>query len=110
MKKRPAERDGDQSGGGADFGSVGLGLGESMLGVESIGMRVLALRSCGAYRVFRRLTMRGDLLSRVRVARSTALVRSSSLNHRVRHLGLPGGKGPGSGLCASQQLHVPGEG
>src|ERR1019366_1780093 len=62
------------------------------------------------YRLFRRLTMRGERRSRVLVARVRALAWSSSPNHRRRRLGRSGGKGPGSGLCAPQQFDVSFEG
>ena len=54
--------------------------------------------------------MRGrDLLS-VRVALSVAPCASTLRRKRWRSLGRCGGKGPGSGLFAAQQLYVAGEG
>src|SRR5205814_8929828 len=86
------------------------GRGPSATGVKSEGTRVGALRSCGAYCELRRLTMRGERLSIVLVARVRALAARSSRNHRSLRLGRSGGKGPGSGLCASQQFDMPLEG
>ena len=75
-----------------------------------MGTRVAAERSCGAYWLFRRLTMRGERRPWVLVARVRALACSNSRNHRRRRLGRPGGKGPGLGLCTPQQLDVSFEG
>ena len=75
--------------------------GATVAGVLSMGRRVRLWRSCGAYGELRRLTMRGERLFSVLVARSLALASSSSLNHRRARLGRSGGKGPGSGLCAA---------
>ena len=75
--------------------------GATVAGVLSMGRRVGLRRSCGAYGELRRLTMRGERLFSVLVARSLALASSSSLNHRRARLGRSGGKGPGSGLCAA---------
>ena len=46
----------------------------------------------------------------VLVACNLPLASSSSRNHRRARLGRSGGKGPGSGLCAAQQLQVSFEG
>ena len=54
--------------------------------------------------------MRGDLLLRVRVARSVAAASSRLWNQRARLLGRVGGKGPGEGLFAAKELQVPREG
>src|SRR6188474_1032298 len=78
--------------------------GATVTGVKSVGTRMGARRSCGAYCEFRRLTMRGERLSNVLVARMQALAARSSRNHRSLRLCRSGGKGPGAGLCASQQF------
>ena len=75
-----------------------------------MGTRVGLRRSCGAYWELRRLTMRGDRLFSVLVACRLALASSSSRNQRRARLGCSGGKGPGSGLCAAQELYVALEG
>ena len=64
------------------------------IGDGSKRMRVRALRSCGTYCELRRLTMRGERLLRVRVARRLAAASSNSRNHRRLRLGRSGGKGP----------------
>jgi hypothetical protein len=46
------------------------------------------------YCELRRLTMRGELLSIVRLARKLALASSSPASQRARFLGRSGGKGP----------------
>ena len=79
-------------------------------GVQSMGTRVAAVRSWGAYGEFRRLTMRGERRLIVLVARVRALAWSSSRNQRLRRLGRSGGKGPGLGLCAPQQFDMSFEG
>ena len=79
-------------------------------GVQSIGTLVATVRSWGAHCEFRRLTMRGDRRLVVLVARVRARVWGSSRNHRRRRLGRSGGKGPGVGLCAPEQLDVSLEG
>jgi hypothetical protein len=71
-------------------------------GAQSIGTRVVARRSNGAYLEWRRLTIRGERLFSVRVARIWPQASSSSLNHRRRRLGCAGGKGPGVGLRAAK--------
>src|SRR2546427_7965438 len=108
--KPPEGFDGDQ--GFARFVRVrrAHARGASATGVESIETRVGAPRSCEAYCEFRRLTMRGERLSSVLVARVWALAARSSRNHRSLLLGRSGGEGPGAGLCASQQFHMSFEG
>lgn len=86
------------------------GRGATATGVKSAGTRVGARRSCGAYCEFRRLTIRGERLSSVLVARMRAPAARSSWNHRSLRRGRSGGKGPGSGLCASQQFDMSFEG
>ena len=85
-------------------------LGSRAIGVKSNGTRVGAPRSWGAYCEFRRLTMRGERLPSVRVARMRALAARSSRNQRCLRLGCSGGKGPGAGLGASQQFDMSLEG
>src|SRR5205085_11622307 len=53
--------------------------------------------------------MRGLLRLSVRVARSSPLSLSTRRKRRRRNRGLAGGKGPGVGLFAAQQLYVTGE-
>src|SRR5213594_3458894 len=108
--KPPEGFDGDQ--GFARFVRVrrAHARGASATGVKSIETRVGAPRSCGAYCEFRRLTMRGERLASVLVARVRALAARSSRNHRCLRLGRSGGKGPGSRLCASEQLDMALEG
>lgn len=81
-----------------------------ILGVQSVGTRVGARRSCVAYGEWRRLTIRGERLFSVRVARIWPQALSSSLNHRRRRLGRAGGKCPGEGPCAAKQVCMPSEG
>ena len=68
--------------------------GPNACGVQSIGTRVLAFRSCDAYGEFRRLTMRGLRRLSVCVARSSALSASTRRKLRLRSLGRAGGKSP----------------
>ena len=108
--KPPEGFEGDQGFGRFVRVRLTLDRGPRANGVESNGTRVGAPRSCGAYGEFRRLTMRGERLSIVLVARVRALAARSSRNHRCLRLGRSGGEGPGSGLCASQQFDMPLEG
>ena len=97
MTKSPNGWSGDQCSVRAGFALGERPGGPSPLGVQSMGTRVLALRLWGAYGELRRLTLRGDRLSSVRVARSEALTWSSSLNHRRRWRGRSGGERPRNG-------------
>ena len=57
--------------------------------------------------MFRRLTLRGgERRLKAHVARVLAMAWSSSRNQRRRRLGSSGGKRPGLGLCAPEQLYV----
>ena len=71
-----------------------------------MGTRMGRARLCAAYTELRRLIMRGERLPMVRVASNLVLASSSWANHRLRRRGRCGGKGPGAGLCAAQQLNV----
>lgn len=59
------------------YQSTGFGLGRNAggsrtVGVQSVGTRVAAWRSFGAYDELRRLTIRGERFASVRVARIRA--------------------------------------
>jgi hypothetical protein len=83
MINRPEGFSGDQTVPGLGRRGAGRRVGGSIAdGVQSIGTRVRALRSCGAYGEFRRLTIRGERLAVVRTARVAALAASSSRNQR----------------------------
>ena len=69
-------------------------IGGAARGVRSIGTRRGAPQSKALYCELRRLTMRGELLSIVRLARKLALASSSPASQRARFLGRSGGKGP----------------
>ena len=61
------------------------------------------------WREFLRLTIRGELRLRVRLARKVAATSSSAWNQRDRFFGRCGGKGPGQGLLLADQLDMPDE-
>ncbi len=114
MKKLPEGLDGDQRCACLRW-RLALGIGvpagaASGWGEQSMGTRVGAVRSCGAYCVFRRLTIRGEHRLMVRVARVAALACNRSRNHRARRMGCSGGKGPGLGLCAAKEFDMSLEG
>lgn len=69
-----------------------------------------AWRSNEAYGELRRLTILGLCLFVVRTACSVAARSSTSWNQRHLRLGCCGGKSPGLGLGATQQVQVFGEG
>jgi hypothetical protein len=69
-----------------------------------MGRRVGLRRSCGAYGELRRLTMRGEHLFSVLVARRLALASSSSLNHRRARLGRSWGERPRIGAVRGVEV------
>ena len=75
-------------------------------GVKSTLRSGLTLGLKGAYGEFLRLTIRGRCTWRVCTHLSFALASSSALHQRWWRLGCSGGKSPGSGLFAFDQVQV----
>ena len=88
------------------FGGSDRGIALNILGEVSGRVPGSFLGSWLTYGELRRLTMRGFARPRLLVHRNVAPSRNTSSNQCRRSLGCSGGKGPGSGLGAAQQMDM----